>query len=299
MELRKIKTDCTQKELYEHEDNSFPVTLDIDHYNELYDNTLNCHYHYDVEYTLVLSGELDYYINGSLCRIKAGDAVFVNSNTLHMAKSMQQHNPASTFVVLFPTSLLAKDAVGSVYQKYFQPILGKSLQGSIITSASPAGSKILSLLHQIKNLNPQEFGYELFCLSILYQLWKYTVDYLKEKSPAIFAEKQEYKNAETAKAMLMYIHENYAEHLTIPLISKAINVSKSECFRCFKLFTQKTPIEYINEYRLEQAQKMLIDTTCNITEISCACGFCSSSYFTKLFKEKYQMSPRQYRESFF
>ena len=76
------------------------------------------------------------------------------------------------------------------------------------------------------------------------------------------------------------------------------HLSRSECFRCFKQFTHKTPTEYINEYRLTHAVRMLTESSASISDISCACGFSSSSYFCKLFKKMYNVTPMQYRNKF-
>ncbi len=298
MKLRKIITTSDRKELFEYEDKTFPVDLFWDKYNELYGSMLDIHYHNDVEYTLVLKGSLCFSVNGSEYTLNAGDCVFINSNTLHMSKSTNPCLPAETFVLLFPISFLSSDICGTVYHKYFRPISGKGIEGAIIKKDNEPGQKIIELLHCIQKLDKNAYGYELMCLSHLFHLWKHTTEYFFSKEPIHFTTKKEYRSSDIAKSMLQYIHEHYAEHLTVPVIADEIFVSTSECFRCFKLFTHRTPIEYITEYRLKRAEKMLIDTTCNITEISNECGFCSSSYFSKQFKEKHNMSPRQFREKY-
>ncbi|HPJ00729.1 MAG TPA: helix-turn-helix transcriptional regulator [Enterococcus sp.] len=76
-----------------------------------------------------------------------------------------------------------------------------------------------------------------------------------------------------------------------------MGVSRSECFRCFKKFTNKKPMEYINEYRLFQASKLLKLTPLSIEEITKKCGFSTSSYFGKQFKEVYGVTPLHYRKN--
>lgn len=298
MKLRKIVTDSTHKELFEYEDETFQVDRFTDRYIELYNRMLDIHHHYEVEYTLVLKGTLSFSINGCEYTLRAGDCAFVNSNTLHMAKSTDLAVPAETFVLLFPISFLSSDMSGTVYRKYIHPISGKGIEGSIIKPDIPSGQKITETLHDIQALDKHVAGYELLCTSLLFQLWKFTIDYFQIVTPIHFTSQHEYRSSDIAKAMLLYIHTHYAEQLTVPSIAEAICVSTSECFRCFKLFTHRTPIEYINDYRLKCAEKMLIDTTCNITEVGHDCGFCSSSYFSKQFKEKHNLSPRQFRQKY-
>lgn len=55
-------------------------------------------------------------------------------------------------------------------------------------------------------------------------------------------------------------------------------------------------MDFVNEYRLEVSCQMLLTTELNITEIGIACGFNHLSYFSKMFREKYGYTPREYRE---
>ncbi|WP_343012288.1 helix-turn-helix transcriptional regulator [Blautia obeum] len=57
----------------------------------------------------------------------------------------------------------------------------------------------------------------------------------------------------------------------------------------------QTPLEYVMEYRLNTAKQLLDDTKMSITDISYHCGFSSNAYFGKIFHEKYDMTPLQYR----
>ena len=56
-----------------------------------------------------------------------------------------------------------------------------------------------------------------------------------------------------------------------------------------------TSIEYTNNYRLEKASALLSSTDKSIMEISLDVGFNSVSYFNKLFKNKYKLTPKEFR----
>ena len=75
-------------------------------------------------------------------------------------------------------------------------------------------------------------------------------------------------------------------------------ISRSECFRYFKKFINKNPMEFTNEFRLSKASELLLETDKSIEFISSSCGFNSSSYFCKIFwstlneeKQKRQKGP--------
>jgi AraC-like DNA-binding protein len=55
-------------------------------------------------------------------------------------------------------------------------------------------------------------------------------------------------------------------------------------------------INFINDVRIEQALKLLINSDLSITEISYKVGFSSVNYFSNIFKANLKMSPNQYRK---
>lgn len=296
MELRRVEVDHSQKESLQYKDPTFPFEVWTDDYSMFIEHTLNCHWHPEFEFGVMLSGELDYYIGGMHYRLKPGDCIFINSNTMHTAVQAKDCEKAVMYIVAFSASLIASSMESQLYREYFQPILGKGIQGGMISTESDTGHNIRTGLQEIYSLNEHEPGYELRCLSLLCTVWMHTIAYLSQNNPAVFDKKSDHQNEERAKAILEYIRTHFAETISIDQISQSIHVSRSECFRCFKRFTNKTPVEYLTEYRLARAAEMLMETQNDITQISASCGFCTSSYFCKLFRKKYGRSPAQYRK---
>ena len=54
-------------------------------------------------------------------------------------------------------------------------------------------------------------------------------------------------------------------------------------------------VDYINKMRLKEAVRMLVTEKASVSEISAATGFSSVNYFNKVFKNRYGISPREYR----
>lgn len=295
--MRHFVIDRTLRESLTYQQNGFPIELCVDDYSVLPEHTLNCHWHYEFELDILIAGELDYYISGVHVHLREGDCVFINANTMHMAKQSIGCPDAKMFVVAFSSTLLAHDMNSVIYQKFFQPITGKPLSGFVIERNTAEGEQILSALSELYALQPTDFAYELFCISLVSRAWGFTLSYAIKNEPEILERKNSRQDEERVKSILFYIQKHFAEELSIASIAQHINISSSECFRCFKRFTHKTPGAYINEYRLSQAAKMLMETTRSITEIGLSCGFAHSSYFCKIFKQMYGLSPLQYRRS--
>ena len=97
------------------------------------------------------------------------------------------------------------------------------------------------------------------------------------------------------KRMVSYIFQNYADPLTLDEIARSGNLSRSKCCRVFKKYVRQSPMEFVNSYRLECSERLLATTDLEVTEIGISCGFNHLSYFSKLFREKYGCTPRNYR----
>ena len=95
--------------------------------------------------------------------------------------------------------------------------------------------------------------------------------------------------------MLTYIHEHYAEEMTLNDIAAAAHVSRSEAGRCFKAYMGCSPVEALIRYRLQMARRLLSDTSRTLQEICYACGFNSVNYFSRQFRRVYGSAPGQMR----
>lgn len=295
--IRKFEIDHTLKESLTYQSESFPIEICVDQYDFLPAHTLNCHWHDEFEFGLLLSGELEYSLNGVQTHLRQGDCVFINSGTMHMAQQLSDCHGAKMFIIAFSPAFLTENMGGIIYQKYFRPALASSFPGFALTEETETRKKIAEYLHQLYRLEMTCEHYELLCISLLCQLWSETMHLLDQILPNLNANQLDRSSEERAKAIMYYIRQHYSEDITIERISRSVNVSPSECFRSFKKYTQKTPVTYLNEYRLAQAAKRLRESSDSITEISSACGFSHSSYFCKLFKERYGVSPTGFRKN--
>ena len=96
--------------------------------------------------------------------------------------------------------------------------------------------------------------------------------------------------------MLAYIQANYAEHMSLSDIAASAAISTRERTRCFKNTIHKTPFEYLMDYRLDMAEKMLKNTEEPILDIAMKCGFSNGAYFGKIFKEQRVITPGAFRK---
>lgn len=295
--IHNINADKTLKEYIPYKDDTFPFRVWTDIYKYLIDNTVNCHWHSDFEYGVLLEGNIDLFINDTHINLKKGDVFFINSNILHMSRQTENSEDAVMYTLTFPASLLSANINSTVYSKYLQPLLNTRIEGFKISDESSFGLNIKALLIKIYESEPSVFGYELECLERLNRLWFNTLKYIEENKSSLLYRTGDIRHSERMKEILSYIHRHFNEKITAADIANQVSISRGECFRCFKHFMNKTLVEYINEYRIQRAAKLLRETEKNIINISADCGFENASYFNKTFRDAYSMTPLQYRKA--
>lgn len=94
------------------------------------------------------------------------------------------------------------------------------------------------------------------------------------------------------------IEQNYQDAATIEELIKDIPSSRRNIVRRFKQITGITPIEYLQQTRIEAAKKLLEKTSQQMNEIIFSSGYNDPKAFRKVFKKSVGMTPTQYREKF-
>jgi len=95
-----------------------------------------------------------------------------------------------------------------------------------------------------------------------------------------------------------YIRNNYQNHFTIEELAKVAHLSVSALERRFKKYLAKTPKKLINEIRLENARKLLVETNMPIAQVGDETGFTDHSYFSKQFRLFFGELPSDFRNNY-
>ncbi|WP_150268701.1 helix-turn-helix transcriptional regulator [Paenibacillus tepidiphilus] len=104
--------------------------------------------------------------------------------------------------------------------------------------------------------------------------------------------------AEIAERTEAYIRSHYAERLTNRSLAEALHFHYNYLARCMKRVYGLTPMEYLTDYRLEQAKLLLLKTELPVSAVAERTGFESIAYFSRRFTHKVGHSPLQFRKRY-
>ena len=258
--------------------------------------TFPMHWHNEMEIVYVEEGEFEECIDFEHYHVRKGDIVLINPYVLHSFR--QYENERSVFkTIMFDFSMLTGNTADASSIKYFNPFLeGNYLSPKII---SPDNSHYYELkecvLEIISTYSKHENFFELKIKSELYRLFFVLFKHFFECRSGDTVIKD--STTRNIKIILDYISENYAKPITIDELAEKVDLSKHYFMRFFKKYMGTTCIEYINDYRLNIAANLLVTTRMQITEVAVSIGITNLSYFNRIFRKKYNMTPKEYRSS--
>lgn len=106
------------------------------------------------------------------------------------------------------------------------------------------------------------------------------------------------KRVESIKTVLTYIKENYQDKIYITDLAGQVNLNEQYFCRLFKKAIGCSPIEYLNEYRIKQAKRLLEETNLPVMEVCLECGYNNLGNFLREFRKYTETTPLQYRKQF-
>lgn len=268
--------------------NEYPYVF---HNVDLSKTLIPWHWHEELEFCYVQTGSVKVSTAGQSQVFQKGEGFYINSNVL---TAMTDGADCIIDSHLFHPVFLGGHFKSVFETKYLNPVLqNRNLDMLPIRGETELQRHLLQKLRQLSKLQEAP-DVELQTRNLLSEIWLLLLEELNHTQlkslPA--------KNQDRILTMMAYIQENYARKVTLQEIAEASAVSTRECLRCFQASIHQSPMEYLVEYRIQMAAKLLETTNLSVTEIAMRTGWGSNSYFTKMFHRIRGKTPNAYRKDY-
>ena len=284
----KLRIQNNQMEEVEGMHSAYPYAF---HHVSLNITEVPWHWHEALEFNLVVAGSVKVCTATQAQVFHKGQGFFINSNVL---ASMENIENCVLDSHLFHPIFLSGHFKSVFETKYINPVTqNRNLELICLREESGHQKQILGKLRQLSRLQADD-DTEFQTRNLLSEIWLLLLEEIKNADSSIFHAPQ--KNQDRILTMIAFFQENFAERITLEEIADSAAVSTRECLRCFKAAIHQSPMDYLIEYRIRAAKKLLETTDFSITDIALRCGFNSNSYFTKLFHRSCGKTPNAYRK---
>lgn len=255
--------------------------------------SVRLHWHNEIELIVIKKGIGLVQVDLITYEVTAGDIVFVFSGQLHSI-AQKDHEIMEYENILFRSELLKSPCYDLCYDQFLHPILSGLIPFCpVITASSVHHAAIYSFIETIdKFCDQRPYGYQVAVKGCLFQILYTLLSQCKENQIRPASQ----KSLDKIKSILSYVAEHFQKEITIEEIAGHCHYSKSYFMKFFKEIMGISFIQYVNDYRLEVAAKLLTTTSASIVEIALDTGFENLSYFNRCFKRKYGTTPGAYRK---
>lgn len=266
-------------ELRHHGSLDFPFVIYKKNFKENKLKYISLHWHPEVEIIYVKKGKLEYVVNEKKYILNENECMIVNNLELHGANMIDN---CQWYAILFNPKIVYGFEDSAIKLKYFN---NNSFNNLLLNEIEK------EIVKDIINTSKDDF-YEINISIKLLQLYK------EIYSKIDYSLVNDYNASSTrVKKVLDFIYTNYNQKIQIDDLTKEIGLCRSEVCKIFKEKLHSTFTEFLTKYRIEKAIELLNSNEINVTQISDLVGFNSSSYFTQIFKQFFNMTPLEYRKT--
>jgi AraC-like DNA-binding protein len=246
--------------------------------------------------------ELVYVYRGNCINVSSGieahmqekDLLFMTPDTLHYLRVPDQSSIIFNFLITKDVfrqsmfSLMSNDVLSNFVISYFYQ-LQKSVDFLILNRTDD--SPIYSILHRLiqEYYQPQP-GYEKILEAGLIEVFLYMSRILSSQ----FTPSGQLPTSQFLSSIILYIQKNYST-VTLKEVAYTFGYTEKYISRCIKKELKTSFSDFIKDIRLTHAAQYLSKTTMSVEQIAQMVGYQNMTYFYSIFRNKFQMSPKEYR----
>lgn len=251
---------------------------------------MSCRIEEKLHFIYVKKGMAVCQVNQEYITVNRGEGLFINQNRMHR---FVKGEGCELDILSLSVGELATEAVLGGFVR--QIVENVELPYYKLDRMQEEQKKILELMEKIRDLaEEKEICYPLEIKSRIYQIMAALYREVEKMQPK--RKKTEHREAEKLQGMIVFLHENYKNKITLGEIAENSGISTGDLCRFFKKRMGQTPFEYLQAYRIEKSIPELLEKADRITEVALRHGFHGSSYYAETFRKEMGCTPGEYRK---
>lgn len=244
------------------------------------------HWHREFEILRVKRGSMHLYLNGVDYSLKRGDIALIGGGVVHSGKP----DDCVYECVVFDLNMLCRSGADALLT-YILPIINGAIPANCLLKEDN-GIVYITACSLIDSLSKHSEYYEFSVYANLYRLFGLLLE-----NDFFETERQSKRNehqSEIMTTLLNWIEKHYPEHISLAEMASLCGMNEKYLCRLFKSYTNRTPMDYVNRFRIDCSAREIALNNCTVTEAAFECGFNDLSYFSRTFRKYKGVTPKQY-----
>ena len=265
----------------------FPIQLyHVDKNHSRYE--MPFHWHMEHELILVQKGTLCLSVNGQPYTLREGDGILIADGSIHGGTPQECIYECIAFDLdrFLPVARRCSHSLSTLRAE------GAQLE-CFFSAGDPNADLMQNIFQTMRTVMP---GYEFITTDLLLQLLGQIIQTQLYLAGNAQTPRQQHRT-EAVKNVLRRIRTSYAEPLSLEDLAREADLAPKYLCRVFRQITGRTPIDYLNYYRVECAAELMCTCEDSITDVAMRCGFDDVSYFSRVFRRLKNQSPSEYRKN--
>lgn len=253
------------------------------------------HYHPECELTLITTGRGQRVVGDHVDEYGPGDLVLIGSNLPHTwASRSETEGPDPRAVcVQFAPDVIGRSFVSLPEARPILDLLDIATHGLALPLDRFAD--LAAIVRRMPLRTPTARMIDL--LRVLHDVAGRVDDALPLAS-AGYRPRLNDRYLKRIDRVLGHLHDNFAEPIAQTDLAKLAGMNPAAFSRFFKSATRRTVTDYLNELRIGQACRLLIDTDLSMLDVCFRSGFANVSNFNRRFRERKDMTPSAFRKRY-
>ncbi|MCI4670812.1 MAG: AraC family transcriptional regulator [Bacteroidia bacterium] len=251
------------------------------------------HYHPEVELVYIKEGFGNRYVGNHISKFEDGDLILMGPDIPHFGYEFGLQGVNEEIVVQFKKDLIKSSVQIMPELEKIDGLINKSKSG-----ISFYGKTKVTIGKELELMESQDpFDRLLSILKVLQILSESTEsEVLNAAGMTLIIQNQD---DDRINQVYNYVKEYYQSEISLDQISQVASMTVPAFCRYFKKYTKKTFTQFVNEFRVRQAIRLISLGSKSITEISFEVGFNNFSHFNKQFKRVTGVAPSVYKKSMY